>query len=423
MPLIPKKSKKVMSEAEMTGEPGKQSIAIAYGMKRKKGVKKFAEGGKVNESAASERRPSPEEHDKDSKEVSSNSGDKAPRKDSWTDKSTVKQAQKNNGRTVMPIKRPSMVPSDAFSTKMRDEEADLEMTDSPAPYDEQPPMHDDEEDPDRQGPEVHPMKMMAEGGKVPPKSLYELMTSSSKGQRTPEQRREIRSHPDYRKVWQGNNPFNSQTPPETRKKGSFARGGVIDQEPAREDKGWGAVIVKAEGGEVSPPSEEEIDHAASIAAGIMAKRRMMAEGGDIFSGKQRNDFETGVHKTAHSIDPERGRSVAGINAEGHYETGSNINKRAARKEHRKVLNESQNMPKPKLYAEGGAVDLSENADEEPNHADEYNFEALKKENYSESEGLDALDSPDDSNEHDVEIEHDHHDMVSAIKAKMKRRMR
>lgn len=360
-----------MSEAEMTGEPGKQSIAVAYGMKRKQGVKKFGKGGRVyeehehrnsptdevgykNRNKSSDKdhgsRKGPEGYSKYQEQAQNQKGVHTPVSGvtdfpggkSTSDAGALSTAtwngephreirdhgkelhkrklaemqampkpklyaeggnvtQKNNGRTVMPIKRPSMVPSDAFSTRMRDEEADLEMTDSPAPYDEQPPKSDDEEGPDRQGPRVHPMKMMADGGPVvDPQKAKEFSEGANKGG-------------SLSSMWDG------ITHPK-----------------------W------AEGGEIGGP-EEEIEHAASIAAGIMAKRRLMADGGE--------------------------------------------------------------------------VDSSENADEEPNHADEDNFEALKKENYSESEGLGALDSPEDSNEHGDEIEHDHHDMVSAIKAKLKRRMR
>ena len=90
----------------------------------------------------------------------------------------------------------------------------------------------------------------------------------------------------------------------------------------------------AEGGEVeSPEMEEAIEHAASIAAAIMSKRKMMAEGGE--------------------------------------------------------------------------VELEHNAEEEPNNADEMNMDALGKENYSESEGLDELDQPEDSNEHGHKLEDEH----------------
>jgi hypothetical protein len=78
------------------------------------------------------------------------------------------------------------------------------------------------------------------------------------------------------------------------------------------------------------------------------------------------------------------------------------------------------MRKRKMYAEGGEVaDVSRNADEDPNMEDQMSFEALKKENYSESEGLDELDSPMDSNEHGDDIAADEHDMVSQIRRKMK----
>jgi hypothetical protein len=72
-------------------------------------------------------------------------------------------------------------------------------------------------------------------------------------------------------------------------------------------------------------------------------------------------------------------------------------------------------------AEGGEVDLSLNADEEPNNEDQMSFEALKKENYSETPGLEELDQPHDSNEHGDEREDESenkHDRVSSIRSKM-----
>lgn len=58
--------------------------------------------------------------------------------------------------------------------------------------------------------------------------------------------------------------------------------------------------------------------------------------------------------------------------------------------------------KAKKMADGGMVDLDENAREEPNNLDDMNYEALKKENYSEEHGLSALNQPEDSNEHAIE---------------------
>lgn len=52
---------------------------------------------------------------------------------------------------------------------------------------------------------------------------------------------------------------------------------------------------------------------------------------------------------------------------------------------------AQNIRNRKKFADGGMVDLDENAEEGSNYADELNEDALKKENYSEKSGLDDLD--------------------------------
>lgn len=82
--------------------------------------------------------------------------------------------------------------------------------------------------------------------------------------------------------------------------------------------------------------------------------------------------------------------------------------------------------KAKKMAEGGQVDLSENATEDRNNEDQMSYEAAGKENYSESSGLSALSSPmdsaqqGDSREEDSENEEDA-DMVSSIRKRMKSR--
>lgn len=85
--------------------------------------------------------------------------------------------------------------------------------------------------------------------------------------------------------------------------------------------------------------------------------------------------------------------------------------------------------KVKMMANGGLVDndhsddsmadLSRNADEDPNNLDDLNYDALRKENYSEQDGLDQLDQPMDSNEHGHEIDSDKHDMIESIRKKIK----
>ncbi len=64
------------------------------------------------------------------------------------------------------------------------------------------------------------------------------------------------------------------------------------------------------------------------------------------------------------------------------------------------------------------VDLKRNAEEDANMEDQSSFDALRKENYSESTGLRQMGSPEDSNEHGHEIESDAHDRVSAIRRRM-----
>ncbi len=81
--------------------------------------------------------------------------------------------------------------------------------------------------------------------------------------------------------------------------------------------------------------------------------------------------------------------------------------------------------KAKMMAEGGQVDLSRNADEDLNFEDQQSFKAGRKENYSESEGLEQLDSPMDSNEHSPEHEemdiHDK-DIVESIRRKKRAKL-
>src|ERR1700679_2018645 len=186
MPLMKRRSEKAFKhniEAEMhAGKPQKQALGIAYSVKRKAkkaaggsvqsgskdmnmnsgGVVKsgshdmdYAKGGEV--SASNERRPMPDNEYNDSPEVAHNKAKKQLIDSDWDDNPTVKQAQKNNGREVLPIKRPRMVPSDAFSTRLYDEESRLQESDKPGPYGEQPPEHDNEMGAKRQGPMVRDM--------------------------------------------------------------------------------------------------------------------------------------------------------------------------------------------------------------------------------------------------------------------------
>lgn len=73
----------------------------------------------------------------------------------------------------------------------------------------------------------------------------------------------------------------------------------------------------------------------------------------------------------------------------------------------------------KMMAEGGEVDLAENAEEHDNETDDLNLDALGKENYSESAGLDDLDYDTSVSKGDMLSDEDAHDMISAIRRRMK----
>lgn len=116
----------------------------------------------------------------------------------------------------------------------------------------------------------------------------------------------------------------------------------------------------------------------------------------------------------------------------------------------KHINQDHKKDMPQMLAEGGEVedhydsiadailakkrraskanddmaDVSLNATEEPNNQDDLSWDALRKENYSETPGLEALDSPMDSGQHGDTLEdEDEHggSLVDAIRRKSKKR--
>ena len=119
----------------------------------------------------------------------------------------------------------------------------------------------------------------------------------------------------------------------------------------------------AEGGMIDEDLDHEIEDErhSSLAAAIMAKRRELAE------------LESGAH----------------------------------------------DEDKAAMMAEGGEVDLEENAEEMPN-AYYGKDEAILKEHYGED--LEHMDQPEESNEHGDDIESDRHDMINQIRRKMKHKM-
>jgi hypothetical protein len=357
MPLLPGKSKKAFSKNVATemkaGKPQPQALAIAYSIKRKH-PKKMAEGGLAT--AKTESRPMPNKRYNDSRDLMQNSGDKAPGHDSWTDRAPERAASMGPRPKLQPIHAAKMAassvvrarPIDAMGRAMEREEADFIQRDPPASPDEQPYERDDELRPDRQGPKVHPMKMMAEGGMINeevsmkraeedevehPAGLEEdddqmgpgeeeyMADHFAKGGKV----RDLsdKSHPDY--DW-ANDPTAGSPGKQNKAKlkkhaermandpsykahhdklskaydegddphygegaskpltvtTKYAHGGDVDGAyEDRPDKGYGAIIFKARGGEVSAMPEEEEEHHASIASAIMAKRHRFADGGEV----------------------------------------------------------------------------------------------------------------------------------------------
>jgi hypothetical protein len=371
----------------------------------------LAEGGKV--SASNERRPMPDNKYNDSPEVAHNKAKKALIDSDWTDNPTVKQAQKNNGREVKPIKYPRMVPSDAFSTRLRDEEDHLMESKSPGPYGEQPPEHDNEMSPKRQGPSVRdmadehsthrkPYKMevehddtmdeaeedmkrskYAKGGQIEESDEHHPMDGKYEDdlQDLPPSEDEAESMamseneegPDR----QGDDVPDMEDEHSTGRK-PYAGGGKIGDSEENIDESMEMNPAhdkhSADDSEDQPDMEEEIEHAASIAAAIMMKmRQKMFKGGAILEHRDQDDINS--HDSIYSDDSDM-------------------------------------------------ADLNRNAEEDANEEDQLSFDSIKKENYSERSALEDASSPMDSAQHgdseemDSENKHDNK-VVSAIRKKMK----
>jgi len=429
MPLIPSKSKKAFSknvETEMNhGKPQPQALAVAYATKRKNsGKKKYAAGGSV--SASDEKRPMPESTYDDSKTVSKNSGNKASKKDSWTDNSTVAQAQSNNGRMVKPIKGPKMVGSDAFSVRnrdMHDDEADLGDRIHPETDRAQPVERDNEYGPNRQGTKVSDMAAQHNNKKAPYIKEIEDQYAADVAAAN---MKKVQSYAEGGPVMEpkDNHDELEERTDEGDMQQDLAPGEHGEQPASWRDEedadGHGndvpALHMKrmANGGEATQrrstldsqepirehtytSDEEALDHAASIVSAVMAKRKMMAEGGaavELDSGKRiPPDPDAGAHDGILSkmLGMARGGPI---------------------KSHDSIYSDDSDQ-----------ADLSRNADEDANEEDQTSFNALRKENYSESAGLSQLDAPMDSNEDGRTIDHDKHDMLDEIRNKMKRRLK
>lgn len=435
MPLIKSKSKKAFEhniEAEMSsGKPQKQALAIAYDVKRRNSRKKmaaggsvqsgskdmnyadggkvkpqepgvvdkvikavsdwtdqpdpeankksdakpiqtpyasskYAQGGMINESAKSEQRPMPKEQDKDAKMISRNSGKKASKNDDWSSDITVQQAQRPSQTK---LSQPRMVESGVIRTKLRDQEGNLMDSMPPSSDKDQPSKAYDEEGANRQGPESRDLKlkMMAKGGRVdmePMDSEVQLMEredeahmQSSLDPSEDEGAQDARSRDEIGQDRQGPQVSDMEREHSNGRK-PYAEGGSIQHEMMDQ-----------------PEPEASDDMEDSIAAAVMAR----------------------------------------MERQKHIHSDSDIDRMAMMAEGGEILSHDS------IYSDDSdQADVSRNADEDANEEDQLSFNALRKENYNESEGLEQMDSPMDSNRHGHEIDSDKHDMVDAIRSKMNR---
>lgn len=428
MPLKHSSSKKAFKsnvKAEMdSGKPQDQALGIAYSVKRKAKKKasggmvesgskdmNMAEGGYVNDSAKYEKRPMPSERDQDSKMVSRNSNIKASKNDSWTDNSTIEQAQRPSR---VALSRPSLKGSDAFSVRYKDEiEQDNNRMSSEAPdgYGKQPKSAYNEAGAKRQGPKVSDMEAQHNNKRAPYKE--EIEDQYSEDEASPEMKQayaeggrvemepsdsgiQEREREDEAHLMDRESPSEDEGSSDAHSRNEedqIGHGAGPDMEDPHNKYQRSAY---ADGGLVhemddQPHDEAEEMHAASMAAAIMAEQRrnkqdsdsdidhqiMMAEGGEILSDRDYDDIKS--HGSMDSDDSDQ-------------------------------------------------ADLSRNADEDANEEDQASFESLMKENYSESAGLDALDSPMDSAQHgdnrEDSAENDHdEDIISSIRKNMRAKAR
>lgn len=251
----------------------KNSLGIAYEVNNRNKRKKMAEGGPA--SAKSEKRPMPEQKANDSKEVSENSSKKSNPKDGWVDQPTVAQAQ--HKPKIEAISHPKMVPSNSFSTKLYDKEGNLMGHMAPASPKDQPSKDMDEQGPNRHGPKVHPMKMMAEGGMLPAGS-EDTQVEHPEGLES-DNDQEAPKSADYMAGYMA---------------GMYARGGEVKETQGDiviPDKGWGKITIKDHEDSDMPMAE-----GGSVAECIMRKKKMMAEGGLV-------DIESNGEEMPNQYDP------------------------------------------------------------------------------------------------------------------------
>ena len=427
--------------------------ALAQQRRIKPGLKGLAEGGAI--SAHDEARPSTQTEENDRHEIARQHAAKAldPKQDATSPKN---RTAARGGLKTTPIKHPKMVPSNALSTKLYDKEGNLIDTASPESPNRSFPADEHEEGADRHGPSpkkamAHSThKMMAEGGDVDERSETHPMDIEHHDEPLPGQ--ETDTTRAMKRVRQTVEPIvekiQKRNPPPS--KPQYAKGGQVDQydydhsDPnAMTDSDMHLHPSEDEGTMYADSHDEEgQDRQGPAESSTQAKTgrkpthglTMMASGGDVDSAMEVIP-DRGFGKIIRvgladggELNPAHGHfspddSEMQPEEEAHDEHENSIAAAIMAKK-RMASGGTVRSGSPTMdYADGGEVDLSRNADEDPNNEDQMSFEALKKENYSESEGLRELgDQPHDSNlksDSEEMDSHDRYDMVDAIRKKMK----
>ncbi len=329
----------------------------------KKSKKKYAKGGQVPPSAKTEARPMPGEK---------NDSGKAPKHDGWLDRSTEAQAQKPSR---VPLSQPPMAKSDVFSIKRQEH----------LPQDH-----------NRQGPSVPALKMkrMAHGGMMPMSSEEDQAPGMSPGG----PRDDMEKGPASKEYMSGMMAGMRH---------AMAHGGEVAEEAYTDkpDKGYGAIIFKAEGGEIE---RGDLGHAQEEAQEDKDKATMEYE------SDAPDMYEEDKKKHQHDIHAYAEGGEINLD-EIEDEKHSSIAAAIMAKRDREKPGSDSDEDKEMMMAEGGQVDLEANNEEGPADADD--LVAGKKEDYQDVELSQPLDSNEEGDEREDESENKH-DKISAIRRKM-----
>lgn len=189
----------------------------------------------------------------------------------------------------------------------------------------------------------------------------------------------------------------------------------------------------AEGGEIemsqkpapkpAKPVGNTLDYKELRRQYIEKNRKKYAEGGhvdmEVGQGPEEDNDEhpDGLESDDDMMSPAHDEYMADHFAEGGEMDDMDQPEAEAEDEHHDSLVASiMAKRKAKMMAEGGQIDLDQNAEEQPNDYYHRNREILK-ENYDSD--MDSVSDPMDSDMHGDDIDSDEHDMISSIRRKMK----